>query len=291
MYNDKIRLAVKVALATYRPILVRGASGWGKSSLARSAANYLGRKYREKVVSSRTQVRDLLYDADVLRRLNDARGENATELPWENYIRPEALWWAIDAESATTQLARYSGGKSDVKEQSVDASDWAKGAVVLIDEIDKADPDVPNGLLVPLGSFQFRVEEQDDRLIKLEKQPPPLVFITTNEERELPPAFLRRCVELNLPAIDADPDGKIRRELLVNIGKAHFEGLLSDSDINKIADKLVPAAAQPTVAKERQIPSPAEFIDTLQAVWQLKIDPGSTTFDEVARITVWKHQL
>src|SRR5437899_2266909 len=67
VYNERIRLAVEVGVATGRPILVRGGSGWGKSSLARSAAIYLGRRYYEKVVSSRTQVRDLLYDADVLQ--------------------------------------------------------------------------------------------------------------------------------------------------------------------------------------------------------------------------------
>src|SRR5262249_48654838 len=89
-------------------------------------------------------------------------------------------------------------------------------AVVLIDEIDKAEPDVPNNLLVPLGSLQFQVEETGAE-VKTKRELAPLVFITSNGERELPPAFLRRCIQLELqpPARDA----------LLEIARAHFPEL------------------------------------------------------------------
>ena len=84
-------------------------------------------------------------------------------------------------------------------------------AVVLLDEIDKADPDTPNNLLVPLGSQEFLVPEADAKITATE---PPLVIITSNDERELPNAFLRRCIMLNLKAPD--------RKRLVQIARAHF---------------------------------------------------------------------
>jgi MoxR-like ATPase len=104
---------------------------------------------------------------------------------------PGPLWWAFNRATAF----RHSSAEAEPGPEQLypDAR-----AVVLLDEIDKADPDVPNNLLVPLGSLQFLVEETGE-LVKTTPEMAPLVFITTNNERELPTAFLRRCVEIILP--------------------------------------------------------------------------------------------
>ena len=207
VYTERIVLAVNVALATGRPLLVRGPSGSGKSSLARNVAHVLKHRYYETVISSRTQARDLLWEVDLLRRLNDAQSlKDAFDADLSRYVMPGPLWWAFDRESALRHST--AAAEPGPEQKYPDAP-----AVVLLDEIDKADPDVPNNLLVPLGSLRFLVEETGEQ-VKATPGKAPLVFITTNDERELPTAFLRRCVEIILPAA---PD-----ERLVQIGKAHF---------------------------------------------------------------------
>jgi MoxR-like ATPase len=99
VYNDKIELAVNVALATRRPMLLRGPSGSGKSSLARNIARRLGWWYYEQVITSRTQARDLQWSFDTLRRLSDAQA-NQLETVTNSYIEPGVLWWAFDPVNA-----------------------------------------------------------------------------------------------------------------------------------------------------------------------------------------------
>ena len=99
VYNENIILAVNVAIATGRPILVRGSSGCGKSSLAYNVKKVLGWRYYEKVISSRTQARDLLYEVDMLRRLQDAQIKKLKK-DFSSYINPGVLWWAFDPEDA-----------------------------------------------------------------------------------------------------------------------------------------------------------------------------------------------
>src|SRR5256885_8960733 len=190
VYDTDITLAVNVALTAGRPLLVRGQPGTGKSSLARSVAERLGWRFYANTVSSRTTARDLLWSFDTVARLADAqalpRGQALP--PRAAYVVPGLLWWAFDRESAA-----WRGLEDDYPAGFVAAEDptpvnpMSERSVVLIDEIDKADPDVPNDLLVPLGSYQFRVADGPRVLAAY----PPLVIITTNEERELPRAFLR----------------------------------------------------------------------------------------------------
>jgi MoxR-like ATPase len=144
--------------------------------------------------------------------------------------------------------------------------------VVLLDEIDKADPDVPNNLLVPLGSLTFLVEETGEQVHASE---PPLVFLTTNDERDLPPAFVRRCVELKL----ASPT----REQLVTVGKAHFEA----ASETLLADVAAVFAA--SGERSANPPSTAEYLDTVRACLSLDVKPGSRLFETLSRVTVWKH--
>lgn len=271
VYDDDIVLAVNVALATGRPLLVRGASGTGKSTLARNAAHVLGRRFYEVVVTSRTQANDLLYEVDLLKRLNDAqagRGSDAADplsRDMTPYIKPGPLWWALDRENAE-QL----GTTSDPGDGPSDAP-----AAILIDEVDKADPDVPNNLLVPLGSLRFDVPDLPGRTVE-RKGDAPLVVITSNDERQLPAAFLRRCVELQL----APPP----RARLEEIGIAHI-GTRNKSFVRQALAALLGDAendgAQPI--------SPAEFVDVLEAARNLEIEVGSDAWRAIEGVTVWKH--
>ena len=270
-YNPDVPLAVNIALATRRPLLLRGRSGTGKSSLARNVAINLGFRYYEAVVTSRTHARDLLWEVDLLRRLHRAQlREGELDPDMTPFIEPKVLWWAFDPASAAEQ-AEIAAGK-DVEDPTFE-NPGAPRAVVLIDEIDKAEPDVPNNLLVPLGSLQFQVEET--RLpVKTTPENAPLVFITSNDERELPPAFLRRCIQLELPSPDSDG--------LKKIAEAHFPDFADT--IAKIAALLEEA----TQKAGRQLPAPPEFLDTVKACRQMNIVPGTKAWESLIQITVLK---
>ena len=239
--------------------------------LARNVANVLQYRYYETVVSSRTQARDLLWEVDLLRRLHDAqlRGKNFSA-DMKPYVTPGRLWWAFDRDSAVALVGEKAEPGYPQKYKD------AERAVVLIDEIDKADPDVPNNLLVPLGSLQFTVEETLEQ-VKTTPERAPLVFITTNDERELPAAFLRRCVEVKLP--DAD------EKRLMQIGKAHFPKL-GVRLLKRVAEHIGRKSDAPGAATS---PSPAEYLDTLRACDRLGIRPESPDWKNVVQMTLWKH--
>lgn len=268
VYNDEIVLAVNVAIATGRPLLVRGPSGGGKSSLARNVARVLGYGYYEKVISSRTQAKELLWEIDLLRRLQDAQCGQLDQ-DYGHYINPGVLWWAFDRKSAEAQMERAHARDLSLGNLAKETDE--AGVVVLLDEIDKADPDIPNNLLVPLGSLSFQVDETGQVVRALRA---PLVFLTTNEERQLPAAFLRRCVELKLKNFDGN-------ELLI-IGDAHFPG--TDRQIlEKVAASIIEQFSSGSS------PSAAEYLDTVRACLELQINPKSLIFDNLSKITVWKH--
>ena len=274
VYTDGIILTINVALATGRPLLVRGPSGSGKSSLARNVAKVLGWRYYEMVISSRTQARDLLWEVDLLRRLQDAQ-IGKLQPGFAPYIIPGVLWWAFDKASA-----RCRGIQQQQGYQVTDLDDPSDGggkerAVVLLDEIDKADPDVPNNLLVPFGSLTFQVEETG---IRVYAKKAPLLILTTNDERELPPAFLRRCIELKI-----NQPGKTE---LISIGVAHF-GEQKYHLLEEIAELIVQIRSDDLEGNQR--PSPAEFLDTVRACLKLGIEPGSGKWEDLAKATLWKH--
>ena len=273
-YTEQIILAVNVAMATGRPLLVRGASGTGKSSLAINASRVLGWRYYETVVTSRTRAQDLLWEVDLLRRLDKAQSRDDTVGDdYTPYINPGVLWWAFQPGSA--ERRGREGGKAELKDPS-DRGSAKTPAVVLLDEIDKADPDEPNNLLVPLGSLEFTVNETQAEIVA-DKKRPPLVFITTNNERELPKAFLRRCVELCLP----DPT----RARLLDIARLHFKGKV------RLAQSVLHALCG--LGKDDDPVeglSPAEFIDTIRACVQLKVQPDESdaAWNAIQRTTVYK---
>ncbi|MEO1086395.1 MAG: MoxR family ATPase, partial [Acidobacteriota bacterium] len=208
LFDDRERLAINAAFAAVRPLLVRGEPGIGKSQLARAAAAALGRRYVSKVVDARTESQDLLYSLDAVRRLADAQlvgqgkelreGETVVDrLSESNYVTPGPLWWGFEWKNAHRQAQRAQACPDDAH---ADAPD---GVVVLLDEIDKADSSVPNGLLECLGQRQFAGPL--GTTVRCGPTPP-LVLVTTNEERSLPDAFLRRCLVLHmkLPTVDSE---------------------------------------------------------------------------------------
>lgn len=274
-HRSDIALAVNVALATRRPLLLSGPSGSGKSSLALNVALSLGRRYYEYVVTARSEARDLLWSFDNLRRLNDAQARQGKLRDDECYIEPGVLWWAFDPESARQRGAR---GRLPPEQEAMDpnllATDFS--AVVLIDEVDKADPDLPNNLLVPLGSLQFQVEPIRSTVTG---EKAPLIFITTNGERELPRAFIRRCVALELPSPTA--------EELVEIAHAVIpEGDRDDALFEKVAEYVVGLSSGDD--ELGAAPSTAEYLDTLRACIALSIDTEHADFSDLSRITLRK---
>jgi MoxR-like ATPase len=295
VYSEKVKLAVRVALVTGRPLLVRGAPGWGKSSLAGAVAKHMNWRYLEKVISSRTQARDLMSELDLVRRLSDAQGGKGVDSDWRRYIRPGVLWKAFDPVGADLQERYFARSTTDGAEQAASGqgAEPVKPAVVLLDEMDKADPDVPNNLLVALGSLQFEVDEIGPPPVKALPEAIPLIIVTTNDERDLPRAFLRRCVEIQLPALDgADEDGSQRKRLLVEIGAQHLDGELDRTFVQKIANTIVDQAKSAPADDGLIIPSPAEFIDTLLAVRDLYgKDANEADIAAVIRIAVRKRGL
>jgi MoxR-like ATPase len=245
------------------------------------------------VVDSRTESRDLLWSFDAVMRLADAQVAAAlrpavgssggssespdalkkslkAELNVAKYVRPGPLWWAFHWEDAQLQAKR-----SETPEPMVhEGADYRNGVVVLIDEIDKADADVPNGLLEALGSGRFQPLGRETPVTI--KGRAPLVVITTNEERVLPSAFVRRCLVHHLALPEKDEE---LAKLLIERAAAHFGSQDAESlaVFEKAADLLVAARNR---AKERLVnplPGQAEYLDLLRAVRDLRegteVDP------------------
>jgi MoxR-like ATPase len=282
--------AVNAAIAAGRPLLVRGEPGTGKSQLARAAARQLGRAFVQHVIDSHSESRDLMWTFDAVKRLADAqlagalRQEAATAqaaLAVENYLHPGPLWWAFDWDDATTQGARVNA----VPPSQRDGGDWRKGCVFLLDEIDKAESEVPNGLLEALGSREFTPQGRSTPVRATGT--PPLVVITTNEERALPDAFLRRCLVLHLNL----PEGETALiEFLMARGAAHFSAA-SPGVLRKAAELLCKDRQEAIAAQLMPRPGQAEYLDLLRAV--LGLAPGdpdeqSALLDIVAPFTLKK---
>jgi MoxR-like ATPase len=297
--TPEIELAVDVALATGRPLLLRGEPGSGKSSLAAFIAQDRAWRYYEHVVTSRTQARDLLWAFDTVRRLADAQTRPpGTSLNDSDYIEPGVLWWAFAPQSARRRGAPPGDARAAPAAAEpgggVNAGRSQDHAVVLIDEIDKADPDLPNGLLVPLASNEFLVTETRELIRKEapENTLDPrfgrhLIVITTNEERELPNAFLRRCIVTWLPHPSA--------ARLAEIARAHLaswaDGMSAEDE--QLAEDLahrVEASRAEAARLNVRPPSTAEYLDAVRACRTLGIVPGSDRWDQLRDLALVKHQ-
>jgi len=278
LYPPRTILALNVAMATNRPLLISGEPGSGKSTLARNAAAVLDRWYYKETITSRTRASDLLWSFDALRRLSDASTRGQRLLAKRYYVDPGTLWWAFDPKSA-----RQRGTEGDIpKQQQARYGGEQRGrgskdqAIVLLDEIDKADPDVPNDLLEPFDLKQFTVRETNDT-VKAKREV--LLILTTNGERELPPAFLRRCVTLTLDAPD--------EEWFVRIANQRYgeDDATLHREVAAEVIKLRKAAAREGMRE----PSTGEYLDALQACRELHITPKSEAWSGVAQSALWKH--
>jgi MoxR-like ATPase len=311
LFDEDSADAIRAALAAMRPLLIRGETGVGKTQLAAAAASVLGRPLVSKVVDSRTESRDLMWEFDAILRLADAQiaaalpgsqvaqqpvsaGETREflrtrlrdELAVANYVRPGPLWWAFDWASAQRQAERTKTPIPRIEPKA----DPQKGCVVLLDEIDKADTDVPNGLLEALGAGAFTPVGQSDP-VEVQGEPP-LVVITTNEERVLPNAFVRRCLvlDLKLPV-----DDELLIAHLVARARAHFpEQAERSSDVLASAAELIVRDRRIALkASVLPLPGQAEYLDLLRAVFRLA--PGDaelqkTGLNNVAKFVVRKYE-
>jgi MoxR-like ATPase len=161
--TDDLMMAVNAAVTLGRPLLIKGEPGTGKTQLAQEIAHALGRPMFEWHVKSTSKAQQGLYEYDAVSRLRDSQLGDARVHDISNYILKGSLWQAFEAETRP---------------------------VLLIDEIDKADIEFPNDLLRELDRMEFYVYETRE-LVKARHRP--IIVITSNNEKELPDAFLRRC--------------------------------------------------------------------------------------------------
>ncbi|MCO6453879.1 MAG: AAA family ATPase [Pirellulaceae bacterium] len=271
LFDDESIWALNAALAARRPLLVRGEPGVGKTQLAQAAAVLLNRPLVSFVVDSQTEPRDLLWRFDAVQRLAEAQVLSAVtqhmdqmreRLAIGNFVRPGPVWWALDWTSAKAQAARLHGP------EPARPAIWSPGdgCVLLIDEIDKAESDVPNGLLQSLGAAQFRPDGFEVP-VKAAGEPA-LVVITTNEERALPDAFVRRCLVLFI----ALPDDKADlTELLIQRAQAHFPQA-SDELLRGAAEVLIEDRQAALDRQQTPVPGQAEYLDLVRAVTEIAPD-------------------
>ena len=220
--TDDLKVAVNAAVALRRPLLVKGEPGTGKTVLAHEIAQAVGAPLIEWHIKSTTKAHQGLYEYDAVARLRDGQLGDPRVHDIANYIRRGKLWEAFTAP---------------------------KLPVLLIDEIDKADIEFPNDLLQELDRMEFHVYETKETIQAAER---PIVVITSNNEKELPDAFLRRCFFHYIKFPD--------RETMKAIIDVHFPGIQTML-VQKAMDIFYQVREVPGLKKK---PSTSELIDWLK---------------------------
>lgn len=265
--------ALALAQASGRPLLIRGEPGIGKSQIARAASALLNWTFAYEVITARHEAEDLLWHYDAVERLALAHKAERTQM--QDFVRPGILWRALNPQGAAEQQAIWqkmaAGAVSTPREEAATLATThtpAAGTVVLLDEIDKADSDLPNSLLEVLANGGFALPWGGD-LYKGGSGPAPcLIILTSNEERELPTAFVRRCICLHLlPPQEHQKTAFV--DWLLPRARVHFPAM-ADSVLQQAA-KLVYDDRQAAPAGMGARPGLAEYLDLLRALD--KIEP------------------
>jgi len=220
--TDELKLAVNAAIVLQRPLLIKGEPGTGKTLLAEQVAAALSAPLIEWHIKSTTKAQHGLYEYDAVSRLRDSQLGDARVGDIRNYIMPGKLWEAFQSEQR---------------------------AVLLIDEIDKADIEFPNDLLRELDRMDFFVYETRETIRAIHR---PIVIITSNNEKELPDAFLRRCFFHYIRFPDA--------ETLSRIVDVHFPKLKRDL-VNEALQAFFGLREVPGLKKK---PSTSELLDWIK---------------------------
>ncbi|MFT0211872.1 MoxR family ATPase [Pseudomonas sp. F1_0610] len=220
--TDDLMLAVNAAITLERPLLVKGEPGTGKTMLAEELASALDARLITWHIKSTTKAHQGLYEYDAVSRLRDSQLDSDRVHDINNYIKKGKLWEAFEAEQRV---------------------------VLLIDEIDKADIEFPNDLLQELDKMEFYVYETDTT-IKAKQRP--IIVITSNNEKELPDAFLRRCFFHYI----AFPD----RDTLKKIVDVHYPNI-SQTLVSHALDVFFDIRQVPGLKKK---PSTSELVDWLK---------------------------
>ncbi|MBR0557732.1 MoxR family ATPase [Ciceribacter sp. L1K23] len=235
--DKDLMIAVNAAIRLERPLLVKGEPGTGKTELARQVAKALGLDVIEWNIKSTTKAQQGLYEYDAVSRLRDSQLGDERVNDVSNYIRKGKLWQAFAA---------------------------GRKVVLLIDEIDKADIEFPNDLLQELDRMEFHVYETGET-VKAEVRP--IVIITSNNEKELPDAFLRRCFFHYIRFPDADT--------LARIVDVHYPGIRSDLLRNALT-RFYEIRETPGLKKR---PSTSEALDWIRLLVADEVDPADLRGD------------
>ncbi len=237
--TDDLTMAVNAAVTLERPLLVKGEPGTGKTELARQVAQSLGMQIIEWNVKSTTRAQQGLYEYDAVSRLRDSQLGEERVADVRNYIRKGKLWQAFEAEEKV---------------------------VLLIDEVDKADIEFPNDLLQELDRMEFFVYETGEMVRARHR---PVVIITSNNEKELPDAFLRRCFFHFIRFPDADT--------LAQIVRVHFPGI-KEGLLSSALTQFFELRETPGLKKK---PSTSEMLDWLKLLLAEDLGPEDLKRDGV----------
>lgn len=229
--SEELMRAVNIAMVLQKPLLIKGEPGTGKTMLAEAIAATLKKKLIIWNIKSTTKAQDGLYVYDVVQRLYDSQfgGKEVNHI--EKYVKLGKL-----GEALTDQ----------------------EQVILLIDEIDKADLEFPNDLLWELDRMEFYIPETG-RTVKANHRP--VVIITSNAEKELPDAFLRRCVFHYIEFPD--------KELMAQIVRVHFP-LINEKLLDQVIEAFYKIRKLPQIKKK---PSTSEIIDWIQALIHEGVDP------------------